>query len=74
MGFWKDYSEGHAPERSFGLSLWYFCLAGVSIYAGMFGVGYLLRLQTLAGIALLALCGICLAAVVRGMGRIDAGT
>lgn len=71
MGFWKDYSEGHAPERGFGLSLWYFSLAGVSIYAGMFGVGYLLRLQTLAGVALLALCVICLAVVVRGMGRID---
>lgn len=73
MGLWKDYAEGFAPERSFGQSLKYFVLAGVSIYAGMFGVGYLLRLQTSAGLALLALCAICLVIVVRGMGRIDTG-
>jgi solute:Na+ symporter, SSS family len=74
MGFWKDYSEGYAPERGFGLSLWYFALAGVSIYSGMFGVGYLLRLDTVLGVALLALCACSLFIVVRGMGRIDAAS
>lgn len=74
MGFWKDYSEGHAPERNFGLSLWYFVLGGVSIYAGMFGVGYLLRLQTVIGLGLLAVSVVGLVVMVRGMGRIDQET
>ncbi|MEH6587654.1 MAG: sodium:solute symporter family protein [Halioglobus sp.] len=71
MGFWKDYSKGHAPERSFGLSLWYFVLGGVSIYAGMFGIGYLLRLQTVIGLGLLIVSIVGLVVMVRGMGRID---
>ena len=71
MGFWNGYSEGYEPERGLGLSAWYFALGGVSIYAGMFGVGYLLRLQTLQGVGLLVLCLVCLVAMVRGMGRLD---
>ncbi len=71
MGFWNGYSEGYEPERGLGLSAWYFALGGVSIYAGMFGVGYLLRLQTLQGVGLLVLCVVCLVAMVRGMGRLD---
>ncbi|EEB76847.1 putative transporter, SSS family [marine gamma proteobacterium HTCC2148] len=72
MGLWKNYAEGFAPERSFVQSLKYFALAGVSIYAGMFGVGYMLRLQTWLGLGLLALCVVCLVLVIRGMGQIDA--
>lgn len=74
MGFWKDFSNGHTPERSFGLSLWYFVLGGVSIYAGMFGLGYLLRLQTVIGLGLLAVSVVGLLVMVRGMGRIDQAT
>ncbi|KAA1188454.1 Na+:solute symporter [Pseudohalioglobus sediminis] len=73
MGFWREYAEGYAPERSFRESLWYFALGGSSIYAGMFGVGYLLRLQYAQGIGLLLLCSVALAWMVRGMGRIDRG-
>ena len=72
MGFWRDYAQaGFEPERNFAESLLYFILAGVSIYAGMFGVGYTLRLETWAGLGLIALSLVSLVIVVRGMGRID---
>ena len=72
MGFWRDYAQaGFEPERNFAESLLYFVLAGVSIYAGMFGVGYTLRLETWAGLGLIALSLVSLVIVVRGMGRID---
>ena len=72
MGFWGDYTHGDfKPERSFAESLLYFALAGVSIYAGMFGVGYLLRLEMAPGLGLMTLCLVTLVVVVRGMGRID---
>lgn len=72
MGFWRDYAQGgFEPERNFAESLLYFVLAGVSIYAGMFGVGYALRLETSAGLGLMALSLVSLVIVVLGMGRID---
>ncbi|WP_162846123.1 sodium:solute symporter family protein [Seongchinamella sediminis] len=72
MGFWGDYSQGgFEPERNFAESLLYFALAGISIYAGMFGIGYALRLETGMGLGLIALSLLSLVVVVRGMGRID---
>jgi Na+/proline symporter len=71
MGFWKGHNAGYAPGRSFGRSVYYWALGTVSIYAGMFGLGYLLRLQPLAGIALLVLSAVTLVLMLRGMGRFD---
>ena len=72
MGLWGKYAEeGLKPERGFAESLFYFALAGVSIYAGMFGLGYLLRLETAVGAGLTALSLLSLVVVIRGMGRID---
>ena len=47
-------------------------MGGVSIYAGMFGVGYLLRLDYPTGAGLLILSMISLVVMVRGMSRISA--
>ena len=75
MGFWGDYTHGDfKPERSFAESLLYFALAGISIYAGMFGIGYLLRLEMATGLGLMTLCLLSLVVVVRGMARIDRAT
>lgn len=71
MGFWREFSEGYAPERGFAESLVYFLLGSVSIYAGMFGVGFLLRLDTAMGVGLLVLSACSLVIMVRGMARID---
>jgi hypothetical protein len=71
MGFWSDFSSEYAPERGFAESLLYFVLGGVSIYAGMFGVGYLLRLDYTTGSVLLMVCAFSLVVMVRGMSRID---
>ncbi|WP_165954307.1 sodium:solute symporter family protein [Seongchinamella unica] len=72
MGIWGKYAQGDfRPERNFVESLLYFVLAGTSIYAGMFGVGYALRLETATGLGLIALSLLGLVIVVRGMGRID---
>ena len=71
MGFWKGHNEGFASERSFGLSIFYWLLGTASIYSGMFGIGYLLRLQPVPGVALLAFCLVSLVIMVRGMNRVD---
>ncbi|QFU76807.1 sodium transporter [Halioglobus maricola] len=72
MGWWGRFAGNHTPERGFAQSLLYFAMAGLSIYAGMFGVGYLLRLQTAMGVGLLLVCAVSLFIVVRGMARVDA--
>ena len=71
MGFWKGHNEGFASERSFGLSVFYWLLGTASIYSGMFGIGYLLRLQYFPGLALLLFCAVSLVIMVRGMNRVD---
>ncbi len=71
MGFWRGLNAGYPSERSFAESALYWLAGSVSIYAGMFGVGYLLRLELASGMSLLALCLVTLVFVLRGMGRID---
>ena len=46
-------------------------MGSISIYAGMFGIGFLLRVETGKGIGLLALCLVTLWMTVHGMGKID---
>jgi SSS family solute:Na+ symporter len=58
-------------ERSLGLSVIYWLMGSVSIYSGMYGIGYLLRLQYLPGLALLVLCIVTLVFMVKGMLRVD---
>ena len=71
LGFWKGHNEGYPSERTLGASVVYWLLGTGSIYAGMFGVGYLLRLQYVTGGVLLVICLVSLVIMVRGMGRID---
>ena len=71
LGFWKGHNEGYPSERTLGASVVYWLLGTGSIYAGMFGVGYLLRLQYVTGGVLLLLCLVSLIIMVRGMARID---
>ncbi len=71
MGFWKGHNSGFDSERGLGLSVFYWLLGTGSIYAGMFGVGYLLRLEYLTGCILLVVCAITLVMMVMGMARVD---
>lgn len=73
MGFWKGHNDGYSSERGLAASLLYWCTGTVSIYAGMFGIGYLLRLETALGLGLLALCAVSLAVTVHGINAIDRG-
>lgn len=70
MGFWKGHNDGFTSERSFALSVFYFLLGSGSIYAGMFGIGYLLRLEYLIGVTLLVVCIVALLVMILGMARV----
>ena len=71
MGFWKGHNAGFSSERGFALSVFYWLLGTGSIYAGMFGIGYLLRLEYTIGILLLLACIVSMVAMIYGMSRID---
>jgi len=71
MGFWKGHNEGATSERSFANSLFYWLLGTAAIYAAMFGVGYMLRLEYLVGIGLLVFGAVALVFMVRGMNQVD---
>ena len=74
LGFWRGHNAGFPSERSLGLSVFYWLLGTSSLYAGMFGLGYLLRLEYLTGAMLLTYCALSLGAMVIGMGKIDRGS
>ena len=69
IGFWKHLNKDYSAERSFGESMLYFALGTVGIYAGMFGIGYLLKLNYLTAGVLLCLSIITLFIMIRGMTR-----
>ncbi len=71
MGAWNGYNEGYDSERRLGESLLWWLTGTVSVYAGMFGIGHLLRLEMAWGIGLMVLCAVTLVATVWGLGRID---
>ena len=71
MGFWKGRNAGYSPERSLAATLVYWCTGTVSIYAGMFGLGYLLRLDYAIGLGLMALCAASMLVTVRGINAVD---
>ncbi len=67
----KGHNAGFASERSFGVSVLYWILGTASIYAGMFGIGFLLRLEYATGVSLMIFCLLTLVIMVRGMARLD---
>jgi len=71
-GFWGSYAHNCPDERSFGKSIFYWLLGTVSIYASMFGIGYLLRMEYMTGLSLLIFGVISLFFMVRGMGESQA--
>jgi len=71
MGFWRDYNKESMPERGFVESLLYFLLGCIAIYTGMFGIGYLLRLEYFIGWSLLGVFALSLTIMVRGMNRLE---
>ena len=71
MGFWNGHNAGFSSERGLLVSVGYWLLGTVSIYAGMFGIGYLLRLEYATGLVLLVLCLVTLLLMIRGMNGVD---
>ena len=71
MGFWRGHNSGYLAERSLGISIVYWLLGTISIYAGVFGIGHLLRLQYGIGLGLMLTCLLTSIVMVRGMNAID---
>lgn len=71
MGFWKGLNKGYDSERSLNISLLFFVTGSAGIYAGMFGLGYLLRLEYVTGIILMVLFVGLLWFTVKGMDKVD---
>lgn len=71
IGFWRDLNQGYSAPRSFAESILYFVLGSIGIYAGMFGIGYLLRLEYILGFGLIILFLITMFFVIKGMNRIN---
>ena len=76
MGFWNDLntpSEGEQKDQ-FGLSVVYFFLGCIGLYAGMFGLGYLIRLETSIGLILIAVSALTLILMLRGLTKLQTKT
>jgi SSS family solute:Na+ symporter len=71
MGFWKGHNKGSVSERNFASSVFYWLQGTAAIYAAMFGIGYLLRLEYVLGAGLLVIGVVMLVLMVRGMGQLD---
>jgi Na+/proline symporter len=71
IGFWQHHSNGYQPERSLAKSFYCWLSGSVSIYAGVFGIGHLLRLEYAIGLSLMLVCLVTLIGMMRGMNEID---
>ena len=71
LGFWKGHNADYSPERGLAATLAYWCTGTASIYAGMFGLGYLLRLEYGIGLGLMILCAASMLITVRGIEAVD---
>ena len=71
IGFWKQLNQAQQPERSFAASMLYFVLGSIGIYAGMFGIGYALRLEYVIATVLMVIFAVTMLVVIRGMNKIN---
>jgi Na+/proline symporter len=71
MGFWKDLAPNSGTERKLGETVVYWLLGTLSIYTGMFGLGFLLRAEPIKAVALIAVSAVTMVLLLKGMGRID---
>ena len=67
IGFWKGLNQENNSQRSFAKSMLYFISGSIGIYAGMFGTGYLLKLELATGLSLLVLSLVTLLIMIKGM-------
>lgn len=70
-GFWGSFSSGSSGRRSLNHLLLSCLISVVSIYAGLFGIGFLLRLEPMKGLPLVAVSIATLIVLVRRMDAID---
>jgi hypothetical protein len=70
MGFWRDLAAD-AAGRSLLVSCGFWVLGTVGIYLLMFGLGFLCRLQWVAGTLMVAGGLLALLVMIRGMGALD---
>jgi SSS family solute:Na+ symporter len=71
MGFWKEYGSTSKSERRLGETVIYWILGTISIYTGMFGIGFVLRNDWTEGLISIAVSALTLIAMLKGMSRID---
>ncbi len=71
IGFWKTLNTEHPARRNFRDSCFYFLLGCVGLYSGMFGLGYLLKLDYILGGSLLITFVISMFLMIKGMNRIS---
>ncbi|MEE9448082.1 MAG: sodium:solute symporter family protein [Arenicellales bacterium] len=67
IGFWKQLNNNYTAERSFAKSMLYLFLGCIGIYAGIFGIGYLVKLQLMTGGLLVVLSIIAFGWMIKGM-------
>ncbi|MEL0315977.1 MAG: hypothetical protein VW983_13165, partial [Halieaceae bacterium] len=70
-GFWGSFSSGLSGGRSLNYLLLSCLISIVSIYAGIFGIGFLLRLEPMKGLPLVAVSIATLIVLIRRMNAID---
>jgi hypothetical protein len=71
IGYWRNLSGSYQAERSLAKSILYFMAGSISIYAGLFGIGYLLQANYIVGISLIMTFFATLFIVIRGMRQIE---
>lgn len=70
IGFWKNLNQGHPALRNFRDSAIYFILGCVGLYSGMFGLGFLLKLEFTLGLGLIFIFVVSMIAMIKGMNKI----
>lgn len=71
MGWWRQYRGERSQQRSLLSSMWYFVIGTLAVYALMFGIGYMLRLEPLIGSMSIVVGGALLYATIRGLSKFD---
>ena len=73
MGFWSQVDGEYTPPQPLLGSVVYWLLGTVAVYLLLFGTGYVLRTDWLAGVSMLSAGGILLLVTIKGLQRTPDG-
>jgi len=72
FGFWKGLTSEQAERKNLASKMYMWILGVVATFSGMFGIGYLVRLNWPTGLALLLIGGISFRWLIKIMAESDA--